>query len=55
MQIFIHMGGITQDVKRLKFLEFYPLGFLDHLHLNCFEENYYVFYLPRSESYYVME
>ena len=34
------MGGISQVVKRLKMWDFtlYSLGFLDHLHLCCFDE-----------------
>ena len=41
-----YMEGTSQDVKRLKksgIFTFYTLRFLDHLHLCCFEENYYVF------------
>ena len=29
--------------KKFGILTLYSLGFLDHLHLNCFDENYYVF------------
>ena len=39
------MGGISQYVKRLKMWNFtiYSLGFLDHLHFCCFDENHHVF------------
>ena len=51
-----HMGGISQDVKTLKsgIFTFSTLGFLDHLHFCCFDENHHVFKAARSESYYVM-
>ena len=50
------MGGVSQDVKRLKIGIFilYSLGFLDHLHFCCFDENYHMFFAAKSESYYVM-
>ena len=39
------MGGTSQDVKRLKKWDFYPLyfEFPDHLHFVCYDENYHVF------------
>ena len=40
-----YMGGISQYVKKLKsgIFNLYSLGFLDHLHFCCFNENYRVF------------
>ena len=51
-----YMGGISQDVKRLKsgIFTLNYLGFLDYLYFCCFDENYHVFYAARSKSYNVM-
>ena len=51
------MGGISQDVQKVKNLGFftvYSLGCLDHLHFCCFDENYHVFLAAGRESYDVM-
>ena len=46
------MGGISQDVKGLKcvIFTFHSVGFLDHLHFCCFDENYHVFSLWLSTA-----
>ena len=39
------INGRNQDVKRLKcgIFTLYSLGFLNHLYISCFDENYHVF------------